>query len=97
MSLTDLTQAATIFASQFILVFLLGLQSQHIRDGKKLSAAITSALLGVVGWTTTGIISEVYSQGMFSIVFAAFCASGPIAISLSIYLHEHFKEKKCLT
>jgi len=88
-------QALGVFAAQFCLVGLLGLQSQHIRDGKKLHAAITSALLGVAGWTITGVVSSAYTQGMLSVVFFAFLIAGPIAISLSIYAHEHFhKEKK---
>lgn len=90
-----LEQSLQIFAAQFTLIFLLGLQSQHIRDGKKMWAAITSAMLGVAGWVVTGVISGAYTQGMFSLVFFSFISAGPIAISLSIYVHEHFsKEKK---
>lgn len=90
-----LQQATIIFTAQFVCVFLLGTQSQNIRDGKKLAAAVTSLLLGISGWLCTGIISQAYSQGMLSSVFAAFVISGPLAIVASMFVHEHFhKEKK---
>lgn len=86
-------QAAGIFVAQWITIFLLGTQSQHIRDGKKIHSAITSLLLGIAGWNSTGIISSAYGQGMLSVVFLAFIVAGPSAIVTSIYVHEHFHRK----
>ena len=70
---------------------MLGIQSLNVRDGKKLSAAITSLLLGIAGWTITGTISSVYHEGMLSVVFFAFIFAGPLGISFSIWLHGKFK------
>lgn len=87
------SQALLIFCCQFVMIFLLGIQSQNVRDGKKLSAAITSLLLGITGWSITGTISSVYHEGMLSVVFFSFVLAGPLAIATSIWLHEKFNEK----
>ena len=86
-----LSQALLVFVCQFSMIFLLGIQSLNVRDGKKLSAAITSLLLGITGWFITGTISSVYHEGMLSMVFFAFILSGPLGISFSIWLHAKFK------
>ena len=82
-----------IFLAQYATIFLLGLQSMNIRDGKKVMAAITSLCLGVSGFLTTGIISQHYEQGMFSGVFFAFLLAGPAGIVCSMYAHEYFWNK----
>lgn len=89
-----ITQALLIFVCQFVLIFLLGTQSQHVRDGKKLASAITSLLLGVAGWTITGIVSTAYVSGMFSLVFFSFIIAGPCGIVCSIMAHQYFRKEK---
>jgi uncharacterized membrane protein YeaQ/YmgE (transglycosylase-associated protein family) len=86
------SQALLIFCCQFVMIFLLGMQSQHVRDGKKLQAAITSLLLGITGWSITGTISSVYHEGMLSVVFFSFILAGPLGISTSIWIHTHFNK-----
>ena len=88
-----LTQAIVIFVCQFVLIFLMGIQSQLVRDGRIMYAAITSLLLGVMGWSITGIISSAYGQGMLSVVFFSFILAGPAGIASSIYIHQRFKEE----
>lgn len=86
-------QSVLIVACQFSLVFMLGLQSQYVRDGRKVCAAITSLLLGVLGWNITGVVASAYHSGMFSQVFYCFIFSGPAGIVASIYLHEKFNKR----
>lgn len=81
------TESLTIFLCQYLVVLLLGLQSQNVRDRKMLAAAITSLLLGVTGWLVTGIVATAYHSGMLSLVFFSFIVAGPCGIVSSMWLH----------
>jgi uncharacterized membrane protein YuzA (DUF378 family) len=84
-----------IFIAQYISILLLGIQSLNVRDSKYLSSAITSLLLGVFGWHTTGIVAQAYGQGMDSVVFWAFILAGPCGIVSSMALYDYmFKQRR---
>ena len=89
-----LSEAALIFVCQFFMVFLLGTQSQFVRDAKILEASITSLLLGIAGWTVTGVVSSAYASGIMTVVYFSFILAGPVGIASSIWLHRKLKGNK---
>ena len=81
-----------VFISQGALVFLLGIQSRFVRDSQYAYAALTSALLGVAGYYTTMQIAIV--KEMFTSVYWAYLTAGPLAIMLSIFVHDKWFNKR---
>lgn len=77
-----------VFSAQFVLVFLLGIQSQFVRDGNYVGAAITSFCLGVAGFYTTMQIAII--KEMFTTMYWFYISAGPLAIVSSIYTHRKF-------
>lgn len=78
-----------IFIAQFLMIFLLGLQSINVNRGHKLIAALTSFGLGVAGFYVTGTIAQAYQEGMFSSTFISFIFAGPCGIVCSMFAHPH--------
>jgi len=76
-----------IFLAQFLMIFLLGLQSINVNRGHKLLAALTSFGLGIAGFYVTGTIAQAYQEGMFSSMFLSFILSGPCGIVVSMMVH----------
>lgn len=81
-----------VFISNFILIFLLGLQGRFVRDSQYFYAAFTSLCLGVAGYYTTMQIAIV--QQMFTSVYWAYLAAGPVAITCSIWVHDNYFIKR---
>lgn len=79
--------AALVFGAQFVMIFLLGIQSLNVNGKHYVSAAITSALLGVFGFYLTGTIAAAHQQGMFSVIWWSFVTAGPLGIITSMKLH----------
>lgn len=78
--------AALIFAAQYIYILLLGLQSLNVRDRHYVGAAVTSAMLGVLGFFVTSIVGD--ARGMeFTVLWWSFVASGPAGIVSAMLLH----------
>lgn len=91
--------ALIIFISQFAVVFLLGIQSQMVRDANCLGAAVGSLLIGFSQFFVLSIIGGLAAGDMLSAEGIAFMTSGPLAIVASIKTHPYmvkhiFKERK---
>jgi len=74
----------TIFISQFLTIYLLGMQSLMVRDNHYLGAFIGSLLIGACQYyiyNITGTFSA------FSIDWFIFIFAGPIAIVLAMKTH----------
>jgi hypothetical protein len=86
--------AGLIFISQFSMIFLLGLQTINVKDGREFSAAFVSLLLSLMSWNITGTVSSHYHEGMLSLIFASFAISGPLGIVASIRLNKWMSKKR---
>ncbi|TKB53291.1 hypothetical protein [Ferrimonas aestuarii] len=82
----------TTFICQFLVVYLLGVQSLMVRDGNCIGAAMGSIAIGVTQYLVIGIISHIGVDGLFSLTGAAFLLAGPIAIVCSIKSHPKLAE-----
>lgn len=71
-----------LFASTFITVFALGLQSLNVNRGHRLAAFFTSFLIGL---GNLGVLKLVPSAGWSEV--AAYLAGGPFGIVCSMYAH----------
>lgn len=81
-----MTDALLIFAAQYIYILLLGLQSLNVRDRHFIGAAVTSFLLGVLGFFVTSIVGD--ARGMeFSLLWWGFVFSGPAGIVTAMVIH----------
>ena len=74
-----------VFASQFVYVMLLGLQSLNVNGRHYALAATTSSMLGVLGFWITATIAQKPHVG--TAIWWAYLAAGPAGICASIYLH----------
>lgn len=79
--------ALIIFISQFAVVFLLGIQSQMVRDGHCAGAAMGSLLIGVSQFLVFSIIGGLGANDILTMDGLAFLLSGPIAIVASMKTH----------
>lgn len=91
--------ALIIFVSQFAVVFLLGIQSQMVRDANCIGAAVGSLLIGFSQFFVFSIIGGLAAGDMLTAEGVAFMTSGPLAIVASIKTHPYmvthiFKERK---
>lgn len=81
-----MTEALTVFFAQYLYILLLGLQSLNVRDRHFVGAAITSLLLGVLGFFVTSIVGT--SRGLeFAAVWWGFVISGPSGITTAMLIH----------
>lgn len=79
--------AAMLFASTFLLVLALGLQSQFVNNGHYLSAFANSALISL---GQLGALQVIHANGPAE--YAAYILGGPIGIVCSMALYRrHFK------
>lgn len=86
------TEAALIFAAQFAMVMLLGLQSLNVNGRHYAGAAATSLLLGVCGYHITATIAAMNQDGFGSTAWWAFIIAGPCGIVTSIWLHPRLRK-----
>lgn len=78
-----------VLAASFIVVFLLGLQSRNVNQGRYIAAVITSAGIAVsqfyfVKIVATGTVETL----LFSLI------GGCAGIAFSIWFHQHVIERK---
>jgi cation transporter-like permease len=86
-----------VFISQFVAIFLLGIQSRNVNLKQYVPAAITSFLLGVTGFIVTGIVAKVYmdfSSNGVTPTLIAFLLAGPLGICTSIWAHPILTRKR---
>lgn len=83
-----------VLLSQFVMILLLGLQSLNVNQRRYLAAAITSLLLGVIGFYLTGTVAEAHKDGAFTLTWWAYISGGPAGIVASMWLHQLLFERK---
>lgn len=76
-----------IFLSQFLCVFLLGIQSLMVRDSNLQGAAMGSLMIGISQFYIFSIIGGLSADDIGSYSWLAFILAGPIAIVISIKAH----------
>lgn len=86
----------TLFASTFVLVFALGLQSLNVNNGHLMLAVITSLAIGSMQMILYNLAPDASWPEII-----AFLAGGPIGITCSMKSHPHLvrwmKREKSLT
>jgi len=85
----DILNAAALFASTFVLVFFLGMQSLNVNGGHTVAAIFTSFGIGVGNII---VLKLAPSAGLVEI--AAFLCGGPVGIYASMRVHRKFFKKK---
>ena len=78
-----------LFASAFVLVFFLGLQSQVVRDGNYVAAFLNSFAIGACNLV---MLKLAPNAGPAEI--AAFLSGGPLGIVSSMLFHRRFFRKQ---
>lgn len=76
-----------IFASQFLCVFLLGIQSLMVRDSNLYGAAMGSLMIGISQFYIFSIIGGLSASDIGNYSWWAFILAGPFAIMVSIKTH----------
>jgi hypothetical protein len=74
----------TLFASTFVLVFALGLQSLNVNNGHFIAAAVTSFVIGAGQM----ILFKLAPHASWTEI-AAFLVGGPFGITTSMWAHPH--------
>jgi hypothetical protein len=78
-------EALLVFAAQYVYVLLLGLQSLNVNQKRYGWAAVTSFMLGVLGFLTTSIVGA--AKGMeLTLLWWCFVVSGPVGIVSAMHL-----------
>ena len=83
-----------LFVSQFVFIFLLGIQQLNIMRGYYVAAAFTSLLLGICGWFAIGIIAESTTYDLTSFTFFSYIVAGPVAIISAMKFHSYLRKLK---
>lgn len=85
--------AAIVFVCQMVYVFLLGMQSRHVRDGQFAWAMLTSTALGVFGLLNqVVIIRATLLENWWPL--AAYVAAGPVGICLAMWFHDRMAGRR---
>jgi hypothetical protein len=80
---------ATMFFSNFAVVFLLGLQSKNVNQGRYMAAAMTSVGISVSQW----IFVKYATHGDWR-VFVTCAFGGALGIASSIWFYKNFMEAR---
>jgi hypothetical protein len=78
-----------MFASSFVVVFLLGLQSKNVNKSRYVAAAITSVGISVAQF----VFVKYAANGNWLVLFVS-ALGGAMGIAFSIYVHDHHIEKR---
>lgn len=81
--------ALTLFASTFVLVFTLGLQSQLVNRGHVVAAFINSGLIG-----SANLLLFKLAPDAAGIEIVGFLTGGPFGIITSMYAYRRFFSHK---
>lgn len=91
-------EVISVFASQFFMIMLVGLNQLNIVNDNLYTAMVTSSLIGVCSFFNINVIS---GEEAFSYVWWAFIVSGGLAIGASMKAYpflqralESFKKTK---
>lgn len=81
--------ALIIFISQVAVVFLLGIQSQMVRDANCAGAAFGSVFIGISQFFVFSIVGGLNASDMLTPEGMAFMLAGPVGIVASIKTHPY--------
>ena len=84
-----LTNYVVMFSANFVLVFLLGLQSKNVMHERYISAMLTS--FGISGCNF--LFVKFAATGSY-LIFAITAAGGCLGIACSIWFYQRFMERK---
>jgi general stress protein CsbA len=82
------TTAFLCFASTFVAVFALGLQSLNVNQGHYVAAALTSLMIGT---SSIALYKFIPSANWISVETFGYLAGGVTGITSSMYFHRRFK------
>jgi hypothetical protein len=77
----------TLFVGQFLMIYVLGLQSLMVRDNNYIGAAIGSTLIGISQFYLTSLIADMGLESIGTIAWYVFIIAGPLAIVTSMKTH----------
>jgi hypothetical protein len=77
----------TLFVGQFLMIYVLGLQSLMVRDNNYIGAAIGSTLIGISQFYLTSLISDMGLESIGTMAWYVFVVAGPLAIVTSMKTH----------
>lgn len=83
MTISALTTALVLFASTYVLVLALGLQSLNVNGGHKVLAALTSLAIGTANLAVLKVMPG--PTGILELV--AYLTGGPLGIVTSMAIH----------
>lgn len=83
---------AVIFAAQYSMVMLLGLQSLSVNAGHRTVAAVNSGMLGCLGFWLTASIAEAKTTGTFTPIWWAYVLAGPCGVLTAMLLHPYISK-----
>ncbi len=78
-----------IFCSSFVVVFLLGLQSKNVNQGRYVAAMLTSLGISVSQF----VFVKYAAVGSLDVLFVS-AAGGVLGIASSMWFHRHVIEKR---
>jgi hypothetical protein len=77
----------TLFVGQFLLIYVLGIQSLMVRDDNYVGAAIGATLIGISQFYLTSLISNMGIESIGTLAWCVFVVAGPLAIVTSMKTH----------
>lgn len=77
----------TIFINQFLVIYMLGLQSLMVRDGNIVGAMAGSLAIGIGSFYLYGAIGQLGPEAIGTSMFYAFIVAGPLAIATAMKTH----------
>lgn len=83
-----MTDAAFIFAAQYIYILLLGLQSLNVNQKRYVMAAACSFLLGTLGFYVTAVVGDARDL-TFTVLWWGFVFAGPAGICTAMWIHPY--------
>ena len=84
-----MVEAAILFLSQFLLVFVYGVQSQTVRLGAVKESVLLSTVAGIMN-----LVAYKVAPNATTLQMIAFVLGGVSGIVCSIYAHQHWHFKK---
>lgn len=84
--MNTISTCAALFASTYLLVFFLGLQSLNVNGGHYLAAFITSLGIGI-----SNLVLFKLAPGASGVELVAFLSGGPFGIISSMWAHKKIR------
>lgn len=88
-----MTEAAIVFAVQFVYIALLAVQSLNTNNGHYAGAFCTSLVLGMIGYWLTTVVAAHRAEAIGSLVWFAYISGGPFGIVCAMRLHPYLVKR----